>query len=779
METSYQFRSFSVLYFVLCLILAGCGGGGGGGGGGGTPPPPPPTSGSISGTVAGTEIIAVNDSGNIIASDDTVAKTPDAFGNYPFTLNGISTGINIRVYLITGSGVYPLYFDSNSPPDGIPDTNVFSLSAVATIDLGFVDTSGPTRQAIPENNPVDVPGISAQVENTANPAKASLIGTWGFSRLKHKNGGTWASMSGKFIYKADGTGSTLWQENDNDVPASATETWTWAAAKNADGSITLTRTYPDSSIKTRRVVIADDDMAMILDGTDNFNQQRFRVAVRMDPAKTHTNADFSGNFYDVEYFQSGTHAALSADGTSDGAGSYSRSASGNYDGTIFSGVDSGTYSVAVDGSVAITPGVGSPGVGYVGSNGRLGVLSKSGSLGVWHAGMTMTKADRSYTTTDLAGTWAFASFQDDNNGTNYTAAFGTVSCDGSGNCTINEKRQRDGIVTIQSTGPYVFTVQADGSFGVSFGASTPAYAGAIGNDGNVLIFNPSFEDTTFRKNIIGVRCGTCSELASGGGPRLTQLTDNPANDWHPYWSADGARIVFTSDRSVNDDIWVMNADGGSPVQITTNTAQDSRPYWSPDGTQIVFESDRTGNWEIWKMDADGTGLVQLTNNAAIDSHPAWSPDGTRIAFQSNRDGNHDIWLMNTDGTGLTKLTTNAAGDTHPMWKPDGTQIAFARNLGSNDIWVMNADGSNQHALTTDPADEQHPDWSPDGTRIAFRSDKVGNYDVWIMDADGSNQQQLTTHPAEDRNPDWSPDGTQIMFRSDRTGNQEIWTYTLP
>ena len=191
-------KSFHRLILLLMLALLGsaCGGGDTA-----TPPPlpaPAPTTGTISGSVSGTVIIAVNDAGNVVASDDTTGKLANADGNYPFTLNDIPIGTNIRVYLITGSGVYPIYFAS-------PSTNVFSLSTVATIDLGFVDTAGGSGQAIPANDPTVVAGVSPQSENTAIPANASLIGTWGFSRLTHRNSGTWAAKSGKTTNNADGT----------------------------------------------------------------------------------------------------------------------------------------------------------------------------------------------------------------------------------------------------------------------------------------------------------------------------------------------------------------------------------------------------------------------------------------------------------------------------------------------------------------------------------------------------------------------------------------------
>jgi Tol biopolymer transport system component len=257
-----------------------------------------------------------------------------------------------------------------------------------------------------------------------------------------------------------------------------------------------------------------------------------------------------------------------------------------------------------------------------------------------------------------------------------------------------------------------------------------------------------------------------------------QLTTHPETDGHPYWSPDGTKIVFHSNRAGNYDVWVMNADGSNKMQLTTHSKRDRRPHWSPDGTKIVFHSNRAGNHDVWVMNADGSNKMQLTTHSAKDTHPNWSPDGTKIAFQSDRSGNIDIWVMDADGFNLTQITDNLGYDTHPMWSPDGTKIAFSRGEPevSGDIWVMDADGSNQAQLTDNTGDEQHPDWSPDGTTIAFRSNEKGNYDVWVVYLDDLTQDQITVDPADDRNPDWSPDGTKIAFRSERSGNHDIWVW---
>ena len=126
-----------------------------------------------------------------------------------------------------------------------------------------------------------------------------------------------------------------------------------------------------------------------------------------------------------------------------------------------------------------------------------------------------------------------------------------------------------------------------------------------------------------------------------------------------------ARIAFFTDRDGNEEIYVMDADGGNPTNLTNNPSDDCCLAWSIIGSKIAFSSDRDGNSEVYVMDADGSNPTRLTDEPAFDGFVSWSPEGSGIAFTSSRDGNPEIYVMDTDGSNPTRLTNNEFFDAYP------------------------------------------------------------------------------------------------------------------
>jgi Tol biopolymer transport system component len=187
-------------------------------------------------------------------------------------------------------------------------------------------------------------------------------------------------------------------------------------------------------------------------------------------------------------------------------------------------------------------------------------------------------------------------------------------------------------------------------------------------------WDPTSTQLAFTRQVgAGVEIFRVNAHVNGTG--LVQLTNTPGSfNVDPAWGQNN-KIVFTSNRDGNQEIYSMNADGSGQTRLTNNPAPDYGPYWSPDGSKIVFQSERDGNSEIYVMNADGTSQTRLTNDTAVDSSPAWSPDGTQIAFHSNRSGNFEIFAMNPDGTGQRQLTSNTALDKFPDYQPLNTDTA--------------------------------------------------------------------------------------------------------
>jgi len=235
------------------------------------------------------------------------------------------------------------------------------------------------------------------------------------------------------------------------------------------------------------------------------------------------------------------------------------------------------------------------------------------------------------------------------------------------------------------------------------------------------------------------------------------------------------RILFTSTRDGNYEIYDMNSDGSVQCRLTNQLDHGYNASWAPNGRQIAFTSSHDGDDEIYVLNSDGTDLVRLTYSPGLEDNPDWSPDGRQIAFTSHRDGNAEVYVMNADGSAQTRLTNSPAYDIRPVWSPNGKVIAFestrieAEPWRSGDgilkIYMMNSDGSNQLLWAQDG---RFLAWSPNGREIAYISGRHGYGEIFIRRVDQTLEEQLTKYPEfpdVDGKITWSPDGKQLAFGS--------------
>lgn len=151
-------------------------------------------------------------------------------------------------------------------------------------------------------------------------------------------------------------------------------------------------------------------------------------------------------------------------------------------------------------------------------------------------------------------------------------------------------------------------------------------------------------------------------------------------------SPDGQTIVF----DFLGDIYSMPISGGEAFQLTSGMGFDSQPRFSPDGKKVVFISDASGGEGVWILDLESKEKKQITKGKNDEyQSPDWSPDGKYIIASKDTPGNHKIWLYHVEGgtgTALVKEPNNLRM-TEGAFSPDGRYVWFSRRTGT---WNYNA-----------------------------------------------------------------------------------------
>jgi TolB protein len=207
-------------------------------------------------------------------------------------------------------------------------------------------------------------------------------------------------------------------------------------------------------------------------------------------------------------------------------------------------------------------------------------------------------------------------------------------------------------------------------------------------------------------------------MADLDGRIVKRLTHSKGYDAEATLSPDGKKMIYTSDKDGDIELYIMDLATGKEKRITNIKGYDGGAWFSPDGKKLIWRASRPKteaeikeydellaehlvaptNMEVWVSDADGKNARQVTQFGQANWAPAFMPDSKRIIFASNHEYKRgfpfNLYTINGDGTNLQKISRDKGFDAFPMFSPNGKKIVFCSNRnngGTRDTNVFIAD----------------------------------------------------------------------------------------
>jgi Tol biopolymer transport system component len=307
--------------------------------------------------------------------------------------------------------------------------------------------------------------------------------------------------------------------------------------------------------------------------------------------------------------------------------------------------------------------------------------------------------------------------------------------------------------------------------------------------------------------------------------RIRRLTVEGKRAGEGYWSPDGKRLVFQSEREAGNpfyQIYTMDLATANVKRISPGIGKTTCAFFRPGSDEIEFASthhdpkskqyqddelkfrasgqQRRYSWDydpemdIYAYSEKSGAMKRLTTARGYDAEGSYSPDGQWIVFTSMRDAYNrqlsatekkqldenpsyfaEIYIMRADGSGQKRLTTTPGYDGGPFFTHDGSHIVWRRFDEQGllaDVYTMKPDGTDVKRITDFGSMSWAPYEHPSGQYFIFSSNKLGfeNFELFLVDAAGAKEPvRVTYSDGFDGLPVPSPDGKQLAWTSTRAG----------
>lgn len=258
------------------------------------------------------------------------------------------------------------------------------------------------------------------------------------------------------------------------------------------------------------------------------------------------------------------------------------------------------------------------------------------------------------------------------------------------------------------------------------------------------------------------------------------------------WSPDGQSVVFVSNITGRNNLWIVPAEGGWPTQLTVSDQRQANPTWSLNGKWIAYQSDYDGDeqWDIFLVSPKTGQIVNVTKTREIsEENPVWSPDGRYLAYmvKPKTSSVFEIDVFDAVLRDVKHITSNTPVDklnTNPIWSKDGKFIAYtqedAKGTDSN-IFVAEIKTGKSTVVTPHDGEKLFAanDFSPDSKRLLITSNAVNEFhNVALLNLDSKRIQWLTRETWEIQGGNFSPDGKSVTFRANVDGHADLYMHDL-
>ena len=229
---------------------------------------------------------------------------------------------------------------------------------------------------------------------------------------------------------------------------------------------------------------------------------------------------------------------------------------------------------------------------------------------------------------------------------------------------------------------------------------------------------------------------------SRGASRL--LTTSAGIESDPAVSPDGLTLAL-SDQQADYDLYRFSIDRPIPSIELATSRSEMDPAWSASGAVMAFTTDRSGREEIWLRSQRGDFERPLVtpgdfapSETLLLSAPAIASDGERVAYDRVGPEGDRIWITSVAGGPPVRLTTDDHPQDSPSWSPDGAWVAYDQGTPTSLCKMRVGARTPPEAITTDNMPYAAPQWSPDGAWIAYN----GHSGLSLVSPDGKSTRVL-------------------------------------